>query len=301
MEWVFIAILATVFFSIGNMFDKHLLDKYMKGAGGFIMLAIGVSSLTLIGIISFFGIELLTFFQTSLILLAGILLVLAYLLYAKALELEDASLIIPLFQMVPIFLLISGFLFLGENLTLTQIIAFVIIFIGSLILGVEEFSMKIFKIKKAFWYMFFASILLAISPTIFKFFVLELGFLTTITYDIMGQVVGALGLFLVPAYRKELFDTIKSINSRAYVYLGLTDFFDLLGQFFLKYALTLGPVALVSLIISGVQPFMILILALLLTFFFPKIIKENISKKTILQKVIGIVIITVGIMVLFLL
>jgi len=299
MEWIYIAILAPIFFAIGNLWDKYLLEKHMKGAGAYIILSASVSILTVIGIIIFYGIEKLPLFQMGFLFLSGILIVTAYLLYAKALELEDTSLVIPLFQLIPVFLLILGFIFLGESLSQNQLLAFIIIFAGSLVLGTDNFSS--FKIKKAFWYMLVSSFLLAASPVIFKYISLEFGFLTTITYELLGYSIGAMGLMIFPAYRKEVFRTINSIEKKVYVYLGLTDAFDLIGQVLWKYALTLGPVALVSVVMVGIQPFFILLLAFLFTLFLPHIIKEDFSESVVVRKLIGMVVMGIGVYVLFIL
>jgi len=51
-------------------------------------------------------------------------------------------------------------------------------------------------------------------------------------------------------------------------------------------------------VLGGIQPFYVLALGVFFTIFLPKIVKENITRQEIAQKVIGASIIAVGIAVL---
>ena len=64
-------------------------------------------------------------------------------------------------------------------------------------------------------------------------------------------------------------------------------------------SLSLGPVSLVF-SMEGLQVIYVFIMALLLSLFFPKIIKEEIDKKNIILKTSALIIILAGIAVLYL-
>lgn len=66
------------------------------------------------------------------------------------------------------------------------------------------------------------------------------------------------------------------------------------AEIFLFLAVSLGSVALVS-AVNGIQPFIVLVYGLILTLFFPHIIKEDINKETIFIKIISAVILFIGI------
>lgn len=55
------------------------------------------------------------------------------------------------------------------------------------------------------------------------------------------------------------------------------------------------PSAALVTVMFGVQPFYLLVIGIFLTAFFPSIIREDISKEAIKQKLIGIVTIFIGV------
>lgn len=59
------------------------------------------------------------------------------------------------------------------------------------------------------------------------------------------------------------------------------------------YALSLGPASLVS-SINAIQPFYVLIIALLFSVFWPHILKETLEKKTLFLKALAIVFVLFG-------
>lgn len=89
---------------------------------------------------------------------------------------------------------------------------------------------------------------------------------------------------------------IKVIKKHKISVIGLNmvnEIIDVVAKMAMNFAILLAPLALVW-ITNGFQPLFALLYGIILTLFFPKIIKENISKKTILQKLIFIVIIIIG-------
>jgi len=90
-------------------------------------------------------------------------------LYLFSLEIEEVSAVAPWFLTVPFFGYILGYIFLGETLTLNQLIGAGIIFAGlffiSLNFGPEKKESK----GKHVFYMIFACLAIAISGIIFKY------------------------------------------------------------------------------------------------------------------------------------
>ena len=66
----------------------------------------------------------------------------------------------------------------------------------------------------------------------------------------------------------------------------------------LNYSIMLGPVAIIN-ALQGVQYASVFVLVLILSNFYPKIVKESFSAKIMFRKLLGIILVSVGVMVLF--
>jgi uncharacterized membrane protein len=83
------------------------------------------------------------------LIISGALMVIYALPYYKALLLEDASTVIPLFQFISVFTFLLGAIFLKEFLTIKQLIGLIVIVIAGLFLGSDRIG-KMLKPRKAF-------------------------------------------------------------------------------------------------------------------------------------------------------
>ena len=86
---------------------------------------------------------------------------------------------------------------------------------------------------------------------------------------------------------------LKDINKKKISLIYLVEILGITGIAFSYMAMQRGPVSLVVLV-EGIQPLFVFILALFLTIQFPKILKEEINKKTIIIKIISIILMLVG-------
>src|SRR5579863_5629115 len=106
ISWIFFAISAQALFGVSAFIDKFLVEKRIKEPFLITILA-GLASLTMgILIFIFKGFHVIEIKQLVLILVSGILLELYLIPYFKALAIDDASRVVPLFQFVPVFVLV---------------------------------------------------------------------------------------------------------------------------------------------------------------------------------------------------
>ena len=142
MNWFFIAILAPFFWSINTHFDKFILSKYSKGRGvGSVFLFSTFFSFIFSAVIFIFKhseIILYSNFQNFLLfLIPGFLGAFGFYFYLQSLRNEESSIVVALFQLSPVFAYFLGYIFLGEVLTLTQILAALVVLIGAGILSFD--------------------------------------------------------------------------------------------------------------------------------------------------------------------
>lgn len=299
MNWFFFAIANPFLAAIDSLGEKLLVDKHVKDAivivfnEGLIFFLFGLS------ILLWHSLAYLSFLQISALLLSGMLFLYYLIPYFKALSKEETSRVIPLFQFIPIFVLILSYIFLHETISGKQLIGFFIIFAGAFLLSAEKVDGKIFKPRKAFWYMLFSSFLYALTPILFKFVVVNTDFWTAFFYQAMGAGLGALTLFFYTPYRKSFFTENLKLPSKTWVIMTGNQSITIIAELSASLAFSLAPVALVS-VITGTQPLFTLIFAIIVSKFFPHILKEDITKGTLGLKFSSIFLIIAGLLLIYL-
>jgi len=296
MNWFFIALIAPIFHAIANHIDKHIISSYFKGVSvGALVIFSSIFALIILPII--YIINPSVFSISSVIIYALVLngaLGLGYVIfYLYALFDEEASIVAPFFQLIPVFGFILGYLFLGEILTSKQGLAAAAIVIGAFILSLDIKNSLKPKLK-LIYLMFSSSLLFALNNVIFKYFAIDTGFSISLFWTMVGQVV--LGIFLyifIKSYRVSFKEVVRENSKKVLGLNMLNGFIILIGDLASFYALLFAPVALVF-AVSGFQPLFVFIFGLVITLFFPHFGKESLEKSVLLQKIIGILIIIGG-------
>jgi drug/metabolite transporter (DMT)-like permease len=165
MQWYFFAFLSPLLWAISNHIDKYILSKYLKNVGsGVLAIFAGLVGLMLslgILIVSPSSILGMSLFHAVIIILNGALLLIAFIPYFYALQEEDASSVVPLYQMIPIFSLILGSFLLGESLTLVQSFGGMCIIFGAVLISIDPTSAGFNLKKRVFLLMLLSSFLLS--------------------------------------------------------------------------------------------------------------------------------------------
>lgn len=300
MLWIALALLAPLFFAGSNILDKYALDKISRGNYDFLFF--GTVGTFVMGFLALaaFGLEEVSWF-VLIPIAGGFCLQYSYLFYSYALNYEDASYVVPLYITQSVFTLLLGSLFFKEGINGTQFIAFIVVFLGALVLSLEKLSFKIFhykKYRKGALLMVPAMIFYALYTLLANESLERISFSDTFIYDALGMCLGVGMFFLVPAWRTEIFQGIKRATVRKYNFFLFNDTLDMTGQLIYKMALLMAPSASLVAVLEGIQPFYVLIIGLFFTLYFPKIIRENIELDEVVQKVLGVMIIVAGITIL---
>lgn len=290
---IFFAILSAAIFGVTNYIDKFLLEKHSispvvitiySGLFAFI------TGLIILLITGYYPLDL----KSLLIILASGFLTAIYLLpYYKALTYDETSLIIPLLQTYPVFVLILGFVLLGETFSLKQYLGSFLIIIAGLLLSVENTKGNIFKLRKSFFYIMLSAFLFALAQILYKFAVIEIPFWNTLPYEGFGIGLGALAVFLYKNNKEVFKKETKRLKKRVFVFVGINEIFYILARFTGYFAISLISVSLVS-VLGGLQPLFALLYGIILSLWFPHIIKEVITKKTLGLKLASILMIIIG-------
>src|SRR3989344_1253284 len=297
MNWFFIALIAPFLYAITNHIDKYLISKYIKEGkvGALIMFSalFGIFALPIILVINPMVLNI-SLWQIIILVVIGILVVFSILCYLYALELDEATFVVPFYQTIPIFGFILAYFILGEILTKIQILASLFILFGALILSFDIQNQKIRFKKKVVLLMIMASFFYAISDGLFKFIAIERGFWISTFWTLIGKIfIGIIFLIFVSSYRHQFIILFKKVKSKILTLNSINETATIIADSSLQYATLLAPVALV-LMINSFQPLFVFVIGIGLTLFFPHINKENTSKNILIQKFLGISIIILG-------
>ncbi len=304
MTWFLVGLLAPALWAATNHIDKYLLDRYFKGGGaGALFIFSSIIGVFLIPIVAIIHPEALQYpLQAGLLIaLNGALYIVGLMPYVYALQRGDASVVIPLFQLIPVFSFVLAWIVLGETLTVSELIGGAIIIVGSVVLSLEMSDTKKLSFNKgAFWLMVLASFLTALSFLFFKFFALEAGLLTTAFWEYVGFSLTAVALFVfIPAFRRQFLTVLKANRASVLTLNGINETLNILGKLSFNFASLLVPITLVWFVV-GFQPFFVLAFGILLTLFFPHISKEKITRGHLTHRLVTICIMLVGTLFLYL-
>ena len=296
MNWLIIAFLAPLFWAISNFIDKLLISKYFKGGIGTLIIYSCLMGLPVAILIFLFKPEVLqvSFALALFMLLNGGLYSIYLFPYLKALHKADASTVIPVFQIIPVLSYLLAFLILGETLSKKQVIASLLIITGAIGISLKWEGRRTRLRKEVVLLILLASLIISITTVLFKFFAIDLNFWTVSFWYFLGSLIlGILLLIFSKKYQKEFINSLK-LNGKKIIGLNaINETVNTVAEMIFGYATLLAPLALVS-VINGFQPLFVFLLGILLTFFAPHLIKEDISKRIILQKSVFIAVMIIG-------
>lgn len=211
----------------------------------------------------------------------------ASIFWFKALDRDDTTIVVIMFQLIPVFILLLSPIFLPEdNITIIQLLGGLIITIAAVFITYEPAKKKFDREKLIMLaLMTVVSVLYAVWFILERFINLEHNFNKTVFWsNITLLLVGVIIFIFIKTYRKSFKTMLKSNGAKV---IGLNLVNELLNSFggvLSTFAGTMASISLVSFATQGVQPFAVMIMSILITKLSPKIEKENITRKEVLKR-----------------
>jgi drug/metabolite transporter (DMT)-like permease len=297
MPWFLIGLIAPALWATSNHIDKYLLSKYFKGAGtGALILFSALFGGLVMPLVFLFNPEVtqIAWWQLLLMVGNGALGVVAVLLYLYAMQEDEASNVVPLFQTMPVLMFILGAIFLHETLSSRELGGASLIIAGAVIISIK-FSDTFFKLRtKVLTLMLLSSLILAVGSLIFKIVAFESDYWTTVFWYYFGCMLFGIGLFMcVGKYRREFLENVRQWPLFLLALNALNETITILGGLVLSFITLVMPLALAQ-VINGFQPVFVLVYGIILSKLFPKIVQEGLGRKELFQKVLAIAIMLIG-------
>jgi drug/metabolite transporter (DMT)-like permease len=290
VEWFYFALLSSVLISGVNIIDKVLISDY-KIPPLVYVLVISATSLMPLVTLAFFHLTPLPLGILAFTILVGFVRIYYTLPYFKALMVEEVSRVIPLLQLTPVFVLILSSLVLHEALRPQDYAAF-----GLLVLGGTLFAIRLTKgirLSVAFYLMILASFLLALYSVALKYLFSVQDFYTIF---IWVQIAGFITFFqFIPfkPFRTSLITTYKITSRQIGVILIAEQAVAFVSVFAYNYAIAHGPITLIS-SVGATQPLFVLLFATILSYRFPQVLREGLTRMDVALKVLGLIAIFAG-------
>ena len=298
MQWLIISIFAYFLNAFAVLIDKFLLRRTIPNPAvyAFYVSVLGL----LVFIFAPFSFQFPNLLVLILSLAAGVIFIFALLLFYFLLKRGEVSRIVPLVGgLSPVFILVLAWLVLHETLSMTQIWAFSLILLGGWLIVWERKKEKITFPWLLFFLSLLAAFLFALSHVLSKFVYINFSFTSGLIWRSVGGFLGGIILFLIPQNRKKIIETVKKTP-------GNKSFIFFFGQacaaisfVLVNYAFSIGSISLVT-ALSGVQYIFLFLMVIIFSQKFPHILKEELTTRTVWQKALSLILISLGVSLLFL-
>ena len=127
----------------------------------------------------------------------------------------------------------------------------------------------------------------------------EIPFWNTLPYEGLGMVLGALSILLYRNNGKTFLNETKRFPKKIFAWMSINEGVFILSRYTAYFALSLVAASIVN-VLGGFQAFFVLIYGIVLSLWFPQIIKEVITKQTLGIKLFSVFGIIVGLYLIFL-
>lgn len=233
-------------------------------------------------------------------LLSGLFWVGALFLFFTALSKGDPSVVVPVSgSAVPVFTLIAATLFLGERLSGGNILGVVVLIMGGMLLSLRWSSATKVPMLVIGTAILSGALFASYFATVKYIYSFYSPFLAAFAYSRLGVGVVAFVLLIFVLYRSpaSLRKNKKQKSSRAVWIVALAFIVSkglaMIALLLQNYAISLGSVTIVN-ALQGTQYFFLLVLAVAISKWWPRLYKEELVQLVLLQKVFGIVCIGIG-------
>jgi len=295
MSWLVFALIWPALTGILIVIEKILRTRYIKDS--FVLSVVwGLSVLILLPAFFFFEMTLPSFTTILFASMAGALALLAFIPFYYALSFEEVSRVAPLWQLSSVFVLFGAAILLEENLKWTQYLAFAFILVGGLLIALKK-TKYFFTLSPAVSFIMLGGLIIAASHLFLEFGVIEENVLSVTLWIYIGHALAAAVFFARASFRKRFFAAMSSLPAAGYVSLFVMLLVGVSSTVILVLALQSGPVSIVS-VIGNMRGLFVLLYTVLLSMWFPYLLKENIKRSVFYHKLIAMILLLIGVLLL---
>lgn len=290
MLWFVLGIVASIFWGIATVVDKIMLTKYIKNPFTYhLFLTLSLMPISLVYYL-FFPVQFDPIFSLF-GFVGGVILGVSFLLYNKALRMEEVSRVAPLMRLSSVFTLIFGFLILGERLAQVEYFGVLMLVIGGLLISWRGGGMG--GISKALPLVILLDLGLSMSDVISKYVLGHISYFSLLFYGMVGTLFGRFLLLGSSKIRMDFVDLLKSVDWKLYPITLMSMSSTYVAYLAYYKAISITQVSLVG-AIPSLNPLFVLLFAGILSIFIPSLLKEEFTTKSTVLKISAILLVFVG-------
>jgi len=216
--------------------------------------------------------------------------------YYMSLRRLDTSIITALFELGHVMLPALAYFMVGEKLSVLQYCGFFLIIFTSvwLSLGRRRGATGGRKINSAFWLMLFTSFLLTVSAVFQKSALESISWISLVFWMGIISSMSVMPLIFIRRTRKDIVLSWKRFHKKSPI-VALTNFCAFVGMITQVFAMSRMPITLEKAIHAS-QPFFGLLFGVILAKIYKRNFGEVASRRAILKKMTGFLILFAGIM-----
>ena len=295
--WVPVTLVGPVLWAASTHIDKYLVDRYFSDRDVSVLLVftalIGVVLLPFIAVLSP-GFAAIPPASIAVITFTGVLYMVAMYFYLQALQSNEASVVAPFYQVASVFAYGLAYVVLGEVLTPTQLLGAGLIVAGTALASLRS-GARIGKINfRLVVLMLACALALAISSVVFKLFAVRDKFWPTTFWTYVGEALYGVVLLAMPGPRRLLVALVRSNPMSVIGINGANEVINLVGGLIARYAMLLAPLGLVQ-ALSSTTTIFVFLFGIVLTLSFPRYGREDLSRRSILQKAFAVTLVALGV------
>jgi drug/metabolite transporter (DMT)-like permease len=247
-----------------------------------------------------FSICVLLFFPTNafsipslIAFAAGLMSGTAYFLYAISIRKEEASRISALTSLAPAFVAVLAVFLLNEIFAAKSYIGIFLMILGAALISYKRTNVKKIIPISLILILIATNFAYSLDQVLSKISLDAISFWPFLMMFMFGRFAFVIPGFAINSARSKVFSEIKKLNKNFAFAVAVGSISWTATIIFLFYAASLGPITLVS-TINIISPLFTLLFAILLSKYFPKILKEEIDRKTLALKLFAVLLIFIG-------
>jgi len=291
MDWFIFAIVASLLWAVGVVIDKYILTEHMQDPFSYQLLYTITESpillLPLLTSISF------VFPWFALGIVGGVGTYLGLILYFKAMAIEEASIVISLLYISPIFVLPLAYMFLRETLSLPSYLGVVFLVLGAIFISHKKEKGKKTVITPSLGLILAADVVWAGYEVLTKYVLDVIEYPSYLFWNFIGTAMMGFSFFCIPKIRGSFLSDIQRLKKTVHFWRIINTSLNFVAIVFYYIAISGGLVSLVAAAFS-LEPFFVFILTLPLSLYVPRILKEETGKRIVTVKALAIILIIIG-------
>ena len=302
MLWLILAFINAAGYAICSFIDNYVTDVLFKGKNQEAIKIFSAVTYVLTSVVIWicFGMENIDAPRIALLLGAGVLSSTASIPYYRALTKEETTTASIFLQLTPVIYLIADSLIFGENISLQQFLAFIIIIMAPAVIAFSRRHKSARKLELSAAAGFITYVVLAAASGLITAHVGEgYQFTTIFAWFMFGRgVMDFIYYFTHKNWRKAYRRVSKKYPRQLYTSLIVSQVVFIFCEFAGRYALTLESPALVSVVSNAGELILVFILGIILSIIWPVFGREKLSRHIIVAHLIATILAVTGIILL---